>query len=467
MKPIPLFGSGFESYSKVVSRQRRLNCMYDLRRDQDRAAAVVVNTPGSALAFTLPEGPVRAWHVAKGSLYVVAGSGLYRVSPAGVSVLITTLLTNTGVADIEDNGLELFIVDGAAGYYQEFSTGTIGTVTDVNFPVGATSVAFLNGRFVVNSPNSREFYASQPLSATNWTPQAFGTKENSSDLLLAVSVLNGVLILWGELSMEYWQDVGTLPLPYQRVNGATQTWGLAARQSYVEIANTVVFLGYSPDGGVKVMRVNGYTPEPISDSDVEYVISNLSKIDDAVALTYTAYGHPVYQITFPTDNRSFAYDMRTGVWHEAQTGTAAVARHFGNLSITFTGKNHVSDATTGNVYVLDEDVYEDAGTPIPREVCTRHIRADGNEVFMAQLMLDFETALPGATPTVFVSVSRDGGNTFGPEKQRSLGAVGQYLSRVVFNRLGRARDFVIRIRMVNNSRFVICGGSAVVEMSDG
>lgn len=473
MKPIPLFGTEVTSYSQVVTAQRRLNVIYDLRKDQDRGSAVVaVGTPGSVkwtdvLGATTP---VRGWWAVGTSLFVVVGQQLYKVSAAGVvSGTAMTLVTSDGPVSIQDNGVDLIVVDGVGGYLYRLATGAVSTITDPFFPNGATSVAFLNSRFIVNKPGTREFYVSAVLDGATWSYSGlpiYGTKENSSDLLVDVSVLNGVLILWGQFSIEFWQDVGTTPLPFQRINGATQTWGLAAPASNVRAGNTEMFLGYSPDGGIQVLRLNAYTPVPVSDSDINYLISNFPDFAEATALVYTAYGHSIYQLTFPVSNRTLAYDLTTGVWHDAQTGTAPMGRHYGKLGITFNGLNYITDYENSNIYQLDEDLYTDNGATIPREICTRHVRAGGNEVFLAQLMLDFETGT-GNNPTVYISVSRDGGRTFGPEKQRPLGAVGQYLTRVVYNRLGRARDFVFKIRMTDAAKFVIASGSAVVEVADG
>lgn len=467
MKPIPLFGSGITSYSTLVTRQRRVNCMYDVRKDQDRAAIVAVNTPGASVFTTVGSAPVRGWHVVSTYLYVVAGTSLYRVSAAGTVTLLASVPTAAQNVAIADNTAQLIIVDGVAGYVYTFATSTMTTITDVNFPNGATSVDFLNGRFIVNKPNTREFYVSNLLDGLTWTYlglPVYGTKENSSDNLVEVSVLNGTLVLWGAFSMEFWQDVGNTPLPYQRINGASQTWGLAAKNSHVKVGNTEMFLGYSPDGGIKVIRLNGYSPVPVSDSDLEYIISNFSTVTDAVALVYSAYGHSVYQISFPSANRTFAYDLTTDMWHEAQTGASATpVRHFANLGITFNGINYVSDLGTGIIYKLDEDTYTDNGIVPLRELCTRHIRNAGNYVFLSQLMLDFEPGV-GGTPTVSISVSRDNGVTFGTVKQKTLGAAG---SRVVFNRLGSGRDMVVKISRTDAYKFVIGAGSAVVEAADG
>lgn len=457
-----------------MTRQRRLNCIYDVRKDQDRAAIVVLGTPGTSVFCTLPTQPVRGWRVIGTTLYVVAGTTLYSVTTGGAYTALATLPTVAQDVSMSDNSLQIIIVDGVAGYVYTLSTATLTTITDTHFPNGATSVAFLNGRFIVNKPSTREFYVSQLLDGTNWTYMeslaVFGTKENSSDLLLEVDVLNGTLVLWGQLSMEFWQDVGTVPLPYQRINGATQTWGLAAINSHVNINNTEMFLGISPDGGIKVMQLNGYTPVPVSDSDIDYLISNLSTVSDATALVYSAYGHSIYQLTFPTDNITIAYDTATNIWHTAQTGLAAVGRHVGNLGIAFNSRNYISDSTTGAIYLLDEDTYTDNGVAIPRELCTRHIRADGNEVFLSQLMLDLETGVgntAATNPVVFISLSRDGGRTFGPEKQRTFGALGNYMRRVIFNRLGRGRDIVVKVRMTDPVKFVVAAGSAVIEAGNG
>lgn len=474
MKTIPLFGAGIASYSQIVTRQRRVNCLYDVRADQDRAATVVLGTPGSSVFTALPAGPIYGWHVVGTTMYVAAYTGLYSVTATGVVTYLAALPTMFQNVSMADNSLQLIIVDGVTGYVYTFATGTMTAITDVHFPQGATSVAFLNGRFIVNKPNTREFYVSQLLDGLNWTyldsVAVYGTKENSSDLLLEVDVLNGVLVLWGQSSIEFWQDVGTSPLPYQRINGATQTWGLAAIDSHIKVGNTELFLGASPDGGLKVIMLNGYSTVPVSTSDLEYIISNFTRVNDAVALCYTAFGHPIYQITFPTANRSFAYDLKTQLWHEAQTGLDLVGRHFANLGITFNNLNYVSDTTTGNIYLLDEDTYTDNGSSIPRELCTRHLRNDGNYVYLTQLMLDFDTAVGNAAvtdPQVSIALSRDGGRTFGYEKTRPLGKMGDYRTRVVFNRLGSGRDIVARIRVTDAVKFMLASGSAVVESAVG
>lgn len=481
MQTVPLFGTGIQAISDIVTRQRRVNCLYDLRKDQDRAAVVLLGTPGSTLWATLPfqTSPIRGWHVIGTTLYVVAGNALYSVNTTGTPTQLATGIAGTGRVEIADNSIQLIIVTGGPGYVYTVATTTLTTITDPFFPTGATSVVFINGRFVANKPNTREFYVSALLDGLTWTylgvTPIFGTKENSSDLLLRVSNLNGTLVLWGQQTVEFWQDVGTLPLPYQRINGATQSWGLAAVLSNVEVGNTQMFLGYAPDGGISVIRLNGYVAEPVSDSDLDTLFSRFNQVSDAVAYTYTAYGHAIYQITFPSENRSFAYDTKTGIWHDAQTGVADQARHFSTYGVTFNGKNYVSgsDNSVSKIYELNVDTYTDTGTPIKRQVITRHIRNQGNELKVAQVFLDFETGVglggaptQGTDPQLMLKISRDGGRTFGNERWVSLGKIGEYYTRVVLRRLGAARDFVVQITLTDPVKFVLASGSADIETAN-
>jgi hypothetical protein len=484
MKPVVLFGEGINAYSPAVSRQRRLNCFYDIRKDGDRVTSVLRGTPGTIVDFVLPTFPVRGWHTVNSVLYVVSGSVLYSVTSAKVVTPLGVLSSFTSAVTIEDNGVQLILVDGISGYVYTLVTGSyfqsaynaagsFGAITaDANYPNGASSAAFLDGRLIVNRATSRQYYVSEQYDATHWTNVSslptFGTKENSSDLLVKVTILNGALMLWGSQSIEFWQDTGSFPNPFQRINGATQTIGLAALSSVQQISNTAIFLGQTPQGGNQVMMLNGYTPTRISTSDIDHIISTFSVVSDATSLTYTIDGHPMYQLTFPSANQSFIYDSSTGLWGEVQTGLALQARHYGGLGISFISKNYMADYSSGNVYRVRGDIYTDNGTLIKRQVVSMHMRGGGNMLGVSELLLDMETGSgqqndPGQAPQVVLQVSRDGGRTFGPERSISFGKVGQYRDpRAIWRRLGSARDFVFQFTMTDPVKFTVMQGSVTL-----
>ena len=77
-----------------------------------------------------------------------------------------------------------------------------------------------------------------------------------------------------------------------------------------------------------------------------------------------------------------------------------------------------------------------------------------------ELFIDMETGVglasgQGSDPQAMLTVSRDGGRTFGNELWTTIGAVGAYTARVVWRRLGLARDWVFRVRITDPVKRVI------------
>ena len=469
MKPVPIFGTGIKGISGAITAQRRVNCFYDMRQDGDKATIIVRATPGAVSVVQLTDSPIRGWRVVGNYMYVVAGATVFQVAQ-DTSFQVLGTITNSGqYVSMWDNSFQVGFVDGQQGYYIPINTGTPTLISDSSFPNGATTMTGLDSRAVVEVPDStRQFYVSAQYDLSTWTPIIFATKENNSDPLIAVDVLNGMIILWGPQYTEFWQDVGTTPLPYARINGATQSWGLAAKYSRVALANTMIFLAQNPQGGVQVMMLNGYVPNRVSNTDLEDIITRFPIYNDAIGLTYMVSGHPMYQLTFPSAQRSFLYDALTGIWYETMSGVIDYARHFANLGIVFNTKNYVSDASSGVIYQLKQDVYTESGNPIRRVITTKHLRAGGGEFGISEIRLEFDTGVgtptgQGLNPQIMMRVSKDGGKTFGPERWKPLGRGGQYAKSVHWDRMGSSRDFVFQFAMTDPVPFTIAEAQATLS----
>ena len=481
MKRIPLFGTGLLANSAVISRQRRLNVFFEFRKDGDKQSIVVRGTPGLITILTLPDKPIRGWRSVENVLYVVAGLSLCKVLQDYSNTVVGAFdVSSTGTVSISDNGIEILIVDGFLGYIYTIATNTMVKITDGNFPNGASSAAFLDGRFIVNKPNTRQFYVSEYYAGLNWTNAqslpTFGTKENNSDLLVAVSVMNGVLTLFGDQSIEFWQDVGAYPLPFERIQGATRNLGLSAKYSIAYIDDFQLFLGQNLYGGyAEVNLMQGFNVKRVSNDDIEHIIGNLADWHDAIAFGYMVDGHKMYQITFPSVNKSLLYDITSDLWSDLQSGVGLTGRHMANFGITYNSQNLVSDSTTGNIYRMNDEIRTDNGQPIKRQLTTRHINMDGNRFAIDELYLDMETGGSlqygedstggiqfgqGSDPQIMLQVSKDNGRTFGIERWKPVGKVGQYKSpRVMWNRLGASQDFVFQFTMTDPILFIVIGGA--------
>lgn len=479
MKPIPLFGWGVNAYSSYVSRQRRLNCFYEIRNDGDKNQMIVRGTPGVLMYITLPTAPIRGWHVVSNTLYVVAGLTLYSIGINGVYTAIGGLnVASSGNVSMDDNGIQLLIVDGIAGYVYTFSPASFAIIIDANFPNGATSVCFLDGRLIVNRPNSRQFYVSEFYDALTWTNvfslPTYGTKDNNSDLLISVSSLNGILHLHGNQSTEFWQNVGTSPLPFGRVSGATRNEGIAAQYSLAFIDDMQLFLGQSLYGGnVEVTLMQGFNMKKVSTEDIDNVIRSFAVWQDAIGFGYILDGHKMYQLTFPSADKSFLYDATTDFWFDLQSGVDLTGRHIANYGITFNSFTYISDSSTGIIYKLDPNTYTDNGAPIKRQVTSKHISMAGNRFGIDEVYLDMETGVglqqgQGLHPQIMLQTSKDGGRTFGIERWKPIGSVGQYKSpRVMWNRFGASQDFVFQWTMTDPVKFTIVGGAVKTRQQEG
>jgi len=85
-------------------------------------------------------------------------------------------------------------------------------------------------------------------------------------------------------------------------------------------------------------------------------------------------------------------------------------------------------------------------------------------VRISLLYLDMETGVglqtgQGSNPMIMLQSSKDNGRTWSAERWTSLGAVGTYLTRVLWRRFGSARDYVFKIRMSDPVKFVITDGA--------
>ena len=483
MKPFPMFGSGVVGKSMVVTRQRRVNCYYETRADGDKAKVVIYGTPGLALVFTVGSPlntPVRALlGPTNSTLYAVAYNQFQSLSPpaavggAAVVNFSGTIGTITGLVSLAANPSvsQIFIVDGSNGYVFNTATQTLAVVnpaTALWFVAGARTCTNCGGYFVTEYPGTGEFGVSNLNDATTGYALSFGTAAAFPDIMVAVDQLMGNLILFGQQHLEFWQPVGTAPpsQPFQLIQSSPLKWGLAAVFSRGHIDNALVFLGQTEAGTRRVCRIDGYQVTPISE-EIDYIINQPGFVyADATALVYQRDKHPFYQLTFPTMNRSFLFDLSTNIPSEVQSGlsTGNPVRHFGNLSSYYNGDTLVTDFQNGNVYRMDDTTYADNGTPVLFEVVTKHATKGFNRFRVPMLYLDMETGVgtssgQGLNPVISIECSKDNGRTWLQPRIISLGKMGQFVTRVAARRFGQARVFTWRYRITDPVKRVITDGA--------
>jgi hypothetical protein len=339
--------------------------------------------------------------------------------------------------------------DGADGYILTVATDTLTKITDTDFP-GASSVTFINGRFVVTEPNTGKFYCSAIYDGTSWDALEFATAESDPDNLVRVFAEGGQLVIFGEKTTEFWGDSGAVDFPFARIGGGAIEWGLAARWSLAKFMDSLIFLRKNRLGQAQVCIMSGASAVPVSNPQLEYHITTYGDVSNATGYAYMMNGHPFYQINFPTVGKSWLFDGQSKSWSRLESSGG---RDRGEICAQLLGGIYCTDYENGRLYRVESGQFTDDGKPIVREFTSRH-QTRGDYLMFNEVWLEMESGQgvqigQGTDPQIMMQISRDGGQTWGNELWRSFGKVGQYKSRAVWRRLGRARDWVFRFRVTD------------------
>lgn len=472
MARIGFVGPAYALDNVDVASQRSVNWyLVSLEEANEPAKVMLRGTPGLKNWVTVSTGkPVRGAIVAGSVLLVVCGSGVYTVSTAGVvSSSLATIATSQNPVSMATNGLQVLIVDGVSAYLYSIAGGTVTTVTDPDFPYGATNAAFIDGYFVVNKAGTQDYYISTLYNGSSWNALDFGAAEGQPDNLVSLAPLNGQLWLFGETTSEVHYDSGNPNFAFERVPGAVIQKGTAAKYSIAVGTGTVFWLGNDRS----VYRSQGYQAAKISTFAMDQHFARMSAVSDAVGFVYQQEGHEFYVLTFPTASETWVFDAASARWHERGMWSSDIddfTRWAGNCVARFNDTVVVGDYANGKLYTLDVDTSTDDGVNLTRLRTTPHAMSGMNRLFHRQLTLMCETgvnsetaAFPMPEPQAMLRWSNDGGHSFGNEIWRSLWAKGGYAKKIQWQRLGMARSRVYQLRIVGNIRPVIWDDDIQVE----
>jgi hypothetical protein len=451
LKPVPLFGIGTFGKSVNVDAQVRTNLYVEVQIDSEKSRLALFPTPGLVTFVNFGAYPSRGIWKKGDFLYVVNRFTLWRVSNDGAMLNVGTLLTSSGRVDMTDNGTQIIIVDGPNGYIYNTNTAVFAQITSPNFP-GAGTVTFLNGYFVVTKPDTGQFYISSLYDGLTWAALDFATAESNPDNLVRVIADNGQLVLFGPETCEFWGDSGALDFPFARVGASAIEWGLAARWSLCKFMDSLIFLRRNRLGAVQVCTLSGYMATPVSTPELDFVFSKYTATSDATGYSYMVSGHPFFAINFPSANESWLYDGLTKAWSKQQY-SATPSRHRGEIQQNYLDRNFVTDYENGKLYQLTDGVYTDDGETIVREIIGRH-QTIGDWMSIDELWFEMNSGVAplvgqGENPMMMLQISKDGGHTFGREIFVPMGKQGEYRRRAVFRNLGRARDWICKVRVTD------------------
>lgn len=471
IKPIPLSQGAYEARSVIANAQRCVNLYPEKNTEDSPFPWTLYPTPGLALRWEnpTPASARCAYTASNGNFFYVAGASVYHINAGYVASKLGELGTTASPVSIIDNGTTAVIVDGSPqGWLIDLGTNAFSAYAELGF-LGSNRVDFLDGFFIFNQPNTRNFYTSL-LYTTAIDPTYVAAKSASPDLLRGVACTQRQAYLLGAKTSEVWANAGTPSFPFQAIPGAFIRHGIAATYSIALHATGIYCVMQDSEGRGVIAMVQGYEADRISTPAIEQALSKYVTLNDAVGFCYQQSGHPFYVVSFPSANKTWVYDIEMKMWHERSWCDADSNEQRWRMNVGAFAYDKVlgGDWENGNLYSLELEQYNDFGGPIVRRRGFPHAITSGRQGIYEQFQAEMEAG--NASGAAFGEVSLRYSNTRGkswsvPELQ-SFGGAGEYALVPQWRQLGQARDMVFELFWSSDQKTALNGAYCEVSPTD-
>ena len=243
------------------------------------------------------------WWESKSCFICVSDGNIYKiVDETGTKVDLTgDKLEDQGRVTFASNGTYLVMANGEKMVYTD-GTALTAYITDPDAPTKVTHVAFLDDwllAFQVGSQNVQ--FADFETTPTTWYAADYFVTQSNPDGLISMYVNQRIIYLMGTNTVEFWINDGISP--FSRIDNVLER-GITAPYSTVNVNDTLYFFDYKR----RLTAMNGYTAQIISTS-FDKTIQGFSSFNDVLSDYITIDGRNFILFTFPTENRTFLYDL--------------------------------------------------------------------------------------------------------------------------------------------------------------
>lgn len=257
------------------------------------------------------------WWIGKKYLIAICDGRVFKITYAA-GVYTSTEIVGAGVAlpkrvqpvfAEQGNtfiGHKLVITCGSTMIYTDGTN--LYNISDADAPTTATHVAYIDGYILANNQNNDQINFSNINDPTAWEALDYFTCESNPDDIQSLLVGNGEVYCVGNFTTEIWYDDGVTPFS----RSAVIPIGTIARYSTVLINGSIYMLGNDK----KVYRLVGGRQAEIISMPFDKFIQGFTTVTDAVGYNYIVDGLSFYVLTFPTENRTIAYDYVLNRWYE-------------------------------------------------------------------------------------------------------------------------------------------------------
>ena len=384
-------------------------------------------------------------------------------------------------------------------------------------------ISFQNGQFILVNQGTTNWYLSgfndaKTVGVKGWGTLGYqvGSLQSKPDTVQAAVPIPGGgnnMLLFGHTVAEPWNYTGGALFPFQRYSTNNIDYGCLNPSSIAALDNYIVWLSANEQSGATVMIYSGTSAKSISTDGIDFKLAGLTNPNNCTGFLYRQDGHVLYQFTFPDNNLSYIYDINTGAFFTVTDEN--LNYHVARNVVYFNGNYYFVSLNGGNLYQFGTQYTNADYGPgmvhvIPRIRVLPPMRLPSQRMFILKsLGFTIEngqpntiTTYPGlteqqggelstegviqiateggvvlategplitvlstyelASENVDLSISRDGGETFGSSLRLPMNATGKRKSRFIFQRLGQANDATMQLRFSGQGRFVVFEGEVEV-----
>ena len=321
----------------------------------------------------------------------------------------------------------------------------------------------------------------------------FGSITSHPGTIVACRTLHRRIFLFSQFYTEVWENAGLgTNLPFRRNNSLLMEVGTPAIGSVAVGFDRMFFLAQDRDGLAGVMEVKGTESLPVSNRALDYQLAQYAAgpgVSDARGILIKENGLIFYRLNFTAANHTFVLNVSMSTsespkWHEEEVINGD--RHPAQTHAYFAGVNFYGDYEKALFYIVSDQVTTNNGERIRRMRIGRQMSPEGyKRLRIDRWHLDLlQGALstgalgftpdhgldniltnpyaPNAQPTVYLSVSKDGGQSYGNNLHSTMGKTGERTHRTVWRKIGttpRGQGFVPRVEFFSEIPFIILGAA--------
>lgn len=451
MPSLPLPLASYVLPSPSASCSRLLNCFVEEPPPRGmKSDAILRRSPGirSWVDLTDTDGDTcRGGCRFQGTLYLLVGTQFQSLSENGTATVIGTVPGGERVR-VVNNGDRMVIWRPFDNSLYQSDGSTVAQITDpMVTDGGAASPDFVDGFIVVRRPDSDEFFHTG-LNALTWNGLDIAAVEGKPGRLVGLRVDNREVILQKADSTELWYNAANeVGSAFSRSPSGFINLGTVSGESLNSQDNSPFWIA----NDLTVRRLAAYTPERVSQHGIEAILARV-QLSDSYAVPHFVEGHLLIAWVCPFASRTLVYDCTTKQWHERDSLGYGAWRVTDVIQVY--GDQVVLDRTSGKVGILDADTFDEFDEPQRVQWTYQPIYAEAalathNRFEIVPTVGKGTVIGQGMNPMATLRISDDGGETFRTNTTQSLGALGQYRTRVPWWKLGSSRNRVYQVQVTD------------------